>query len=161
MAKKETVFLMAPTPLLPLLLLLSGHFLTDSSSCSSHCPPSFFANETSGRCQGCAEGCVLCKDSHQCQRCRGGLYLQQGACVVECDRCLLLFFDLVGLLGTRFCVMYFLFYFLFYFPKPQTTVNSEHMQFSPWTLFTHVKILYNNYYNTYTHWFFSNSRVSE
>lgn len=80
---------MGPTPL---LLLLSGHFLTDKGSCSTHCPPGFFANETSGRCQECVEGCVVCKDSRQCQRCRSGLYLQQGACVVACERCLLLLF---------------------------------------------------------------------
>lgn len=78
---------MVPTPL---LLLFSGHFLTDKGSCSTHCPPDFFANETSGRCQECVEGCVVCKDSRQCQRCRSGLYLQEGACVVACERCLLL-----------------------------------------------------------------------
>ncbi|XP_056135294.1 proprotein convertase subtilisin/kexin type 5-like [Lampris incognitus] len=67
----------------------SGTFLTLQQSCVSHCPPGTFANKTSGQCEDCLPGCVLCQDAWQCQRCRSRptqLYLQDGLCVVDCQR---------------------------------------------------------------------------
>lgn len=75
-------------PILWSFLLSPGHFLTDKQTCMSRCPTGTFANKTSGRCEECSKGCVMCQDGGQCQRCRSGLHLQKGECVVECERCL-------------------------------------------------------------------------
>ncbi|CAB1456489.1 unnamed protein product [Pleuronectes platessa] len=64
----------------------SGSFLTARQTCTSHCPAGTFSNEETSLCEDCSEGCVMCQDSQQCQRCRSGLYLQDGSCVVECQR---------------------------------------------------------------------------
>ncbi|XP_076025577.1 proprotein convertase subtilisin/kexin type 5-like, partial [Genypterus blacodes] len=67
----------------------SGRYLTAHQSCSSRCPSGTFANRTSGQCDDCLPGCVVCQDGQRCQRCRSGytqLYLQAGVCVVECQR---------------------------------------------------------------------------
>ncbi|XP_029019493.2 proprotein convertase subtilisin/kexin type 5-like, partial [Betta splendens] len=64
----------------------SGRFLTPRQTCALRCPSGTFANETSRRCDECAAGCVGCRDARLCQHCRRGLHLQDGACVVQCDR---------------------------------------------------------------------------
>ncbi|KAM3849768.1 proprotein convertase subtilisin/kexin type 5-like, partial [Diretmus argenteus] len=67
----------------------SGHLLTRQQSCVPRCPSGTFANRTSGRCEDCPPGCAVCQDARRCQRCRSGhtqLYLQDGVCVVKCER---------------------------------------------------------------------------
>ncbi|KAM4616792.1 proprotein convertase subtilisin/kexin type 5-like [Polymixia lowei] len=67
----------------------SGRFLTARQSCLSSCPLGTFANRTSGQCEDCLPGCVVCKDAQRCQRCDSWHtkhYLQDGVCVVECQR---------------------------------------------------------------------------
>uniref|UniRef100_A0A3P9MI74 Proprotein convertase subtilisin/kexin type 5b n=1 Tax=Oryzias latipes TaxID=8090 RepID=A0A3P9MI74_ORYLA len=64
----------------------SGYFMTSRQTCLSQCPSGTFANKTSGQCKDCLEGCVVCHSSQVCQQCRSGLYRQDGACVVECQR---------------------------------------------------------------------------
>ena len=68
------------------ILLSSGLFLTALQMCVSHCPSGTFANKASGQCEDCSKGCVVCRDTQQCNRCLSGLYLQNGVCVVECQR---------------------------------------------------------------------------
>ncbi|XP_035999655.1 proprotein convertase subtilisin/kexin type 5b isoform X2 [Fundulus heteroclitus] len=63
-----------------------GRFLTLNHTCVSRCPSGTFGNKTSGQCDPCRSGCVMCKEAQACQRCRTGLHLQNGACVVECQR---------------------------------------------------------------------------
>lgn len=65
---------------------ISGKFLTAQQTCVTHCPPGMFANKTSIQCQDCSEGCTMCQDLTLCQRCRSGLYLQDGLCVIVCQR---------------------------------------------------------------------------
>uniref|UniRef100_A0A8C5FU44 P/Homo B domain-containing protein n=1 Tax=Gadus morhua TaxID=8049 RepID=A0A8C5FU44_GADMO len=68
-----------------------GRFLTGQQSCVFQCPSSWFANQTSGRCQSCLPGCEMCLDSLSCVQCHNGsagLYLQDGQCVNNCDRCM-------------------------------------------------------------------------
>ncbi|CAL8254264.1 unnamed protein product [Boreogadus saida] len=70
-----------------------GRFLTGQQSCVFQCPSSWFANQTSGRCQSCLPGCEMCLDSLSCVQCHNGsagLYLQDGQCVNNCDRGFLL-----------------------------------------------------------------------
>ncbi|XP_049434017.1 proprotein convertase subtilisin/kexin type 5b isoform X1 [Epinephelus fuscoguttatus] len=64
----------------------SGHFLTARQTCTPRCPPGTFANKASSQCEDCSKGCVICQDAQQCQHCRNGLNLQNGGCVVECQR---------------------------------------------------------------------------
>ncbi|XP_070302929.1 proprotein convertase subtilisin/kexin type 5-like [Salvelinus sp. IW2-2015] len=64
-------------------------FLTARQACVAKCPSGTFVNATSGHCNDCLPGCVLCQDAHRCQRCRTGhthLYLQGDQCVPECQR---------------------------------------------------------------------------
>uniref|UniRef100_A0A8C8JQA3 P/Homo B domain-containing protein n=1 Tax=Oncorhynchus tshawytscha TaxID=74940 RepID=A0A8C8JQA3_ONCTS len=64
-------------------------FLMARQACVAKCPSGTFGNSTSGHCDDCLPGCVLCQDAHQCQRCRTGhthLYLQGDQCVPECQR---------------------------------------------------------------------------
>lgn len=68
--------------------LCSGRFLTARQTCTSRCPSGTFANKASSQCEECSKGCAMCQEAQQCQRCRSGLYLHNGACVVECQRCL-------------------------------------------------------------------------
>lgn len=63
------------------------HFLTLNHTCVSRCPSGTFGNKTSGQCDPCLSGCVVCQEAQACQRCLTGLYLQNGTCVVECQRC--------------------------------------------------------------------------
>lgn len=83
--EKESVDHWRPLYLYP---FLSGRFLTAQETCMSRCPSGTFANEVSGQCEGCSQGCVLCQDTKLCQRCRSELYLQNGTCVLQCHRCL-------------------------------------------------------------------------
>ncbi|XP_027889018.1 proprotein convertase subtilisin/kexin type 5b isoform X3 [Xiphophorus couchianus] len=64
----------------------SKHFLTLNHTCVSRCPSGTFGNKTSGQCDPCLSGCVVCQEAQACQRCLTGLYLQNGTCVVECQR---------------------------------------------------------------------------
>ncbi|KAG8011985.1 Proprotein convertase subtilisin/kexin type 5 [Nibea albiflora] len=64
----------------------SGRFLTARQTCVTRCPHGTFANKSSNKCDGCSKGCVACQDAQQCQGCRSGLYLENGVCVVECQR---------------------------------------------------------------------------
>ncbi|KAG7223418.1 hypothetical protein INR49_015521 [Caranx melampygus] len=64
----------------------SGRFLTALGTCVSHCPSGTFANKVSSQCEGCSQGCVLCQDTKQCHHCRSELYLQNGVCVLDCER---------------------------------------------------------------------------
>nr|XP_020458069.1 proprotein convertase subtilisin/kexin type 5-like [Monopterus albus] len=63
-----------------------GRFLTPRQTCASHCPFGMFANNVSSHCEDCSKGCTVCQDAQQCQRCRKGLYLHNGVCVVKCQR---------------------------------------------------------------------------
>uniref|UniRef100_A0A671VLW9 Proprotein convertase subtilisin/kexin type 5b n=1 Tax=Sparus aurata TaxID=8175 RepID=A0A671VLW9_SPAAU len=65
---------------------ISGRFLTAQQTCMPRCPPGTFANKMSNQCEECSEGCVMCLDAQPCQRCRNGLYLHNGVCVVDCQR---------------------------------------------------------------------------
>ncbi|XP_029295190.1 proprotein convertase subtilisin/kexin type 5-like [Cottoperca gobio] len=64
----------------------SGRFFTSRQTCMSRCPAGTFANKMSSQCENCLKGCITCQDAKQCQRCRSGLYLQDGVCVVDCQR---------------------------------------------------------------------------
>ncbi|KAM9742841.1 proprotein convertase subtilisin/kexin type 5b isoform 1-T1 [Menidia menidia] len=64
----------------------TDRFLTAKQTCLSHCPSGTFGNKTSGKCEDCLKGCVICQDAKVCQQCGHGLYLQEGVCVVECQR---------------------------------------------------------------------------
>ena len=64
----------------------SGRFLTAQQTCMPRCPPGTFANKMSSQCEECSKGCVMCLDAQHCQRCRNGLYLHNGVCVVDCQR---------------------------------------------------------------------------
>ncbi|XP_051950681.1 proprotein convertase subtilisin/kexin type 5-like [Xyrauchen texanus] len=66
-----------------------GMFLTNNQMCVSVCPHETYANQTSGHCEDCLSGCLMCQDSHYCLKCKSGfgeLYLQEGKCVAECKR---------------------------------------------------------------------------
>ncbi|KAM8760711.1 proprotein convertase subtilisin/kexin type 5-like [Acanthopagrus schlegelii] len=65
---------------------ISGRFLTAQQTCMPRCPPGTFANKMSRKCEECSKGCVMCLDAQHCQRCRNGLYLHNGVCVVDCQR---------------------------------------------------------------------------
>lgn len=67
--------------------LCSGLFLTAQQTCTAQCPSATFANKTSGHCAECSQGCSVCHNDQQCQRCRRGLYLDNGLCVEACHRC--------------------------------------------------------------------------
>lgn len=61
-------------------------FLTARHTCVAHCPSGMFANVESGQCEECSEGCVMCQTANLCQQCHSGLYMENGKCVVECQR---------------------------------------------------------------------------
>ncbi|KAL6456780.1 hypothetical protein MHYP_G00353240 [Metynnis hypsauchen] len=67
-----------------------GMFLVaEKQTCVSSCPAGTYGNKTSGHCEDCLLGCVLCQEAHRCLKCRADkvqLYLQNGLCVTECQR---------------------------------------------------------------------------
>ncbi|XP_024861243.1 proprotein convertase subtilisin/kexin type 5 [Kryptolebias marmoratus] len=65
---------------------LPGRFLTPHQTCLSLCPSGTFGNKTSGQCEECLTGCIMCQEAQVCQGCHEGLYLQDGVCVKECQR---------------------------------------------------------------------------
>ncbi|KAL7884219.1 hypothetical protein AOLI_G00069890 [Acnodon oligacanthus] len=69
---------------------MDGMFLVaEKQTCVSSCPAGTYGNKTSGHCEDCLLGCVLCQEAHRCLKCRADkaqLYLQNGLCVTECQR---------------------------------------------------------------------------
>ncbi|KAI4878135.1 hypothetical protein NFI96_007718 [Prochilodus magdalenae] len=73
----------------PSHFLNSMFLVAEKQICVSSCPAGTYGNGTSGHCEDCLPGCILCQEAHNCQKCRADevqLYLQNGLCVVECQR---------------------------------------------------------------------------
>uniref|UniRef100_A0A673LQY8 Proprotein convertase subtilisin/kexin type 5-like n=1 Tax=Sinocyclocheilus rhinocerous TaxID=307959 RepID=A0A673LQY8_9TELE len=52
------------------LYVYTGMFLTNSQRCVSVCPRETHGNQTSGRCEDCSAGCLMCQDAHHCVKCK-------------------------------------------------------------------------------------------
>lgn len=74
-------------PLLPWVALLPGKFLI-YNTCVPACPPKYFGEVASGKCEMCGDGCEVCSDQWHCQKCQAEqnqpLFLHNGKCLQEC-----------------------------------------------------------------------------
>ncbi|KAF4804618.1 hypothetical protein TURU_006047 [Turdus rufiventris] len=68
---------------------LQGKFLIHDT-CVSSCPPKYFGNVASGKCEMCGDGCEVCSDEWHCQKCQAEqkqlLFLHNGRCLQECPK---------------------------------------------------------------------------
>ncbi|XP_005061308.2 PREDICTED: proprotein convertase subtilisin/kexin type 5 isoform X3 [Ficedula albicollis] len=64
-----------------------GKFLIHDT-CVSPCPPKYFGDVASGKCEMCGDDCEVCSDQWHCQKCQAEqkqlLFLHKGRCLQEC-----------------------------------------------------------------------------